>query len=140
MPEPQAVLGFDYGLHRIGVAVGQTLTGAARPLTTLAGRDWNAIAKLIADWRPALLVVGVPRHADASASDTTRAALRFSRQLHGRFGLPVATIDERLSSFAARDFLGRRPAPGELDRVAAALILESWFNEQARPPCTMSPN
>lgn len=140
MPEPRTVLGFDYGLHRIGVAVGQELTGSARPLTTLPGRDWAAIAGLIADWRPALLVVGVPYQADGGAGATARAALRFGRQLHGRFGLPVATIDERLSSFAARDRLGRRPAPGELDRAAAALILESWFNAQASPPCTTFPH
>ena len=141
---PRVVLGFDFGRTRIGVATGVAITGTAQPLRVLPVRrqrpDWDAIDRLLAEWRPDLLVVGVPRHADGSANAMTAAALRFSRQLHGRFRLPVATIDERLSSRAAQDRLGRRAGPGELDRMAAALILESWFNEQARAPCTTSPN
>ncbi|HRZ24356.1 MAG TPA: Holliday junction resolvase RuvX [Candidatus Contendobacter sp.] len=139
-PSPVAcrvALGFDFGRARIGVAIGEVITGAARPLRTLPARqqrpDWDAIARLIAEWRPDWLVVGVPRHADDTASATTAAALRFSRQLHGRFHLPVATMDERLSSWEAeqREFTatGRRPGQGStLDAQAAAIILESWFN------------
>ena len=140
VPSPtvcRVALGFDFGRARIGVAVGETITGAARPLRTLPARqqrpDWNAIARLIAEWRPDWLLVGVPRHADDTASATTEAALRFSRQLHGRFHLPVATMDERLSSWEAeqREFAaaGRRPSQdAALDAQAAAIILESWFN------------
>ena len=104
-PPCRVALGFDFGRARIGVAVGESITGAARPLRTLPARqqrpDWDAIARLIREWRPDWLVVGVPRHADDTASAMTEATLRFSRQLHGRFHLPVATLDERLSSWEA---------------------------------------
>ncbi|HMW29307.1 Holliday junction resolvase RuvX [Plasticicumulans sp.] len=145
-PRPRTVLAFDYGSVRIGVAVGSELTGSARPLATLAGRDWTAIGRLIDEWRPDACVVGVPRHADGSESETTRGALRFARQLDGRYGLPVATHDERLSSYAAAGRLAaapasrRRPGPG-LDAAAAALILESWFaTVRNDPPCNSTPN
>ena len=140
VPSPAAcrvALGFDFGRARIGVAIGAAVTGAARPLRTLPAHqqrpDWTAIARLIAEWRPDWLVVGVPRHADGTASAMTEAAQRFSRQLHGRFHLPVATIDERLSSREAEqrafDATGpRRRQDAALDAQAAALILESWFN------------
>lgn len=143
VPSPAAwrvALSFDFGRARIGVAVGEAVTGAARPLRTLSTRqqrpDWDAIARLIAEWRPDWLVVGVPRHADDTASTTTEAALRFSRQLQGRFHLPVATIDERLSSWEAEqrrfeNAAGRRRSnDSTLDAQAAAVILESWFNHQ----------
>jgi putative Holliday junction resolvase len=136
----RVALGFDFGRARIGVAVGEAVTGLARPLRTLPARqqrpDWDAIARLIAEWRPDWLVIGVPRHADDTASATTEAALRFSRQLRGRFHLPVATIDERLSSWEAeqRGFEAaagrRRSHDPTLDAQAAAVILESWFNHQ----------
>jgi len=129
-------LGFDVGQRRIGVAVGGAMTGSARPLCILPTREpyWDAIARLIAEWRPDGLVVGVSRHADETAHAITEAALRFSRQLQGRFRLPVATIDERLSSWEAeqRQFqAGRRRRKGRapLDDQAAAVILESWFNQ-----------
>lgn len=131
-------LGFDFGRVRIGVAVGEAVTGSARPLCILLTRqhepDWDAIARLIQDWRPDGLVVGVPHHADASASEITEAALQFSGQLYERFQLPVATMDERLSSWEAgqRHFATtparRRQKDQALDAQAAAVILESWFN------------
>ncbi len=145
-------LGFDFGRARIGVAVGEAVTGSARPLRILTARqqhpDWDAIAGLIAEWQPDLLVVGVPRHADDTASATTEAALRFSRQLHGRFHLPVATLDERLSSWEAeqRHFAtagaGRRHRRNHdaLDAQAAAVILESWFNHQRSLASCATPN
>ncbi|HRW65337.1 MAG TPA: Holliday junction resolvase RuvX [Candidatus Competibacter sp.] len=147
---PRVVLGFDFGRTRIGVATGVTITGTARPLRVLPAcrqhPDWDAIDRLLAEWRPDLLVVGVPRHADGSANAMTVAALRFSRQLHGRFHLPVATIDERLSSWEAeqRSFepaVGRRRGDGAaLDDRAAALILESWFNQQRSLASCATPN
>lgn len=131
------MLGFDYGRARIGVAVGQEVTGTARPLAIVPALrqrpDWDAITRLLAQWRPALLIVGVPTHADGTTNDVTRAAQRFSRQLHGRYHLPVALIDERLSSHAAAARQHEAPRgrrSGELDAWAAALILESWFHER----------
>ncbi len=133
-------LGFDFGRVRIGVAIGEAATGLARPLSVLPTRqhqpDWGAIARLIQDWRPNWLVVGIPRHADDSANAVTEAALQFSRQLGERFRLPVATIDERLSSWEAGQrriatpSAKRRRADQALDAQAAAVILESWFNHQ----------
>lgn len=144
----RVALGFDFGRVRIGVAIGEGVTGSARPLCTLANRpsgpDWQAISQLLTAWNPEILVVGVARHADDSANAITEAALRFSRQLHGRFQLPVATIDERLSSWEAGQQLQtsaskRRRTKVSLDAAAAALILESWFNDQRSPGlCAMS--
>ncbi len=144
-------LGFDFGRVRIGVAVGEGVTGSARPLRTLPVRgqrpDWDAISRLIAEWQPDLLVVGVPRHADDTANATTEAALRFSRQLHDRFHLPVATIDERLSSWEAEQRQleassagHRRGGDATLDAEAAAVILESWFNQHRSPVSCATPN
>ena len=133
-------LGFDFGRVRIGIAIGEAVTGSARPLSVLPTRrhqpDWEAIARLIQDWRPDQLVVGVPRHADDSANVVTEAALQFSRRLSERFRLPVATIDERLSSWEAGQrrvsapSAKRRRPDQALDAQAAAVILESWFNHQ----------
>lgn len=132
----RTALGFDFGRARIGIAIGDAITGAARPLRTLTARqqrpDWDTMARLIAEWRPDWLVVGVPRHADGADSTLTAAALHFSRQLQSRFGLPVATVDEHLSSWAAEQRYAetspRRRArdPGQ-DAGAAAVILESWL-------------
>ncbi len=133
-------MGFDFGRVRIGVAIGEAVTGSARPLCVLPTRqqqpDWVAIARLIQDWQPDRLVVGVPRQADDSANAVTEAALQFSRQLSKHFRLPVATIDERLSSWEAEQRCfettptKRRRPDQTLDAQAAAVILESWFNHQ----------
>lgn len=127
-------LGFDFGMRRIGVAVGSSVTGNASPLRVIRydQQRWNNIAALITEWQPEGLVVGIPRHADASANIMTAAALRFSRQLHGRFQLPVATIDERLSSWEASQHfavLRPRPAQSHVDAEAAAVILQSWLRQ-----------
>jgi putative Holliday junction resolvase len=135
-------LGFDFGMRRIGVAVGEPLTGSARPLTTLQARDgqpdWTAVETLLSQWQPVALVVGIPRHADGTAAEMTAPAERFARRLHGRFGRPVHTIDEQLSSQAAEHMLaakgqgGRRLAKNKekIDQVAAAVILETWLAER----------
>lgn len=146
MSEAGTLLGFDYGTRHIGVAVGQALTGDARPLETLGTvndkPDWSAIARLIETWRPSALVVGIPLNMDGSEQDMTHAARRFARQLEGRFGLAVHPVDERLSSIEAAEQLhargdedpagGRRPRRRRgIDAVAAQVILQTWFSEAA---------
>lgn len=136
------LLAFDFGLRRIGVAVGHPLTGGARPLAVVAGGerpDWDAIAALIASWQPGTLVVGHPTRLDGGHSALTEAAERFARRLHGRFGLRVHLADERLSSREAETRLRgaraagrrRRVRTGETDAVAAQVILEAWMEETA---------
>lgn len=130
--EPATVLAFDYGSRRIGVAVGDTLTGAASPLAVVGTRrgapDWQAIASLVEAWSPDLIVVGLPRHADAGEHELAAPIARFVRALERRFRLPVATVDERLSSVEAAARPGRRAG---VDAVAAQVILESWLHELA---------
>lgn len=126
-------LGFDFGARRIGVAVGQQITAQARPLAVLptlqnGQPDWARIGKLITEWSPQGVVVGVPRHDDGSSYLITAQAERFARQLHGRFGLRVETADERLSSFEASLRLGHSKQHAALDAGAAAVILETWFS------------
>ncbi len=128
------LLGFDYGNKKIGVAVGQSLTGAARPLKTVVVKDnkpdWREISRIIDTWQPAALVVGLPLTMEGGEQDMTKAARRFGRQLRGRYHLPVHTMDERLSSNAAGRL--QREKGGnmrKLDPVAAQLILETWLAE-----------
>ncbi len=140
----ETVLAFDYGRRRIGVAIGQTLTGTATPLTTLHcddGRpDWTAIAALIDEWRPHTLVVGMPRHLDGGEHELCAEIERFCRQLDGRFHLPVCTVDERLSSAEAETRLkglrsqGRRRKlrKDEIDQLAAAIMLETWMSGEGQ--------
>ena len=135
------VLAFDFGLKRIGVAVGQGVTATASPLTSLKAvnqkTDWEGIARLLAEWRPDRLVVGLPLNMDGSEQELTRAARRFSRRLEGRFHLPVELVDERLSSVEARSRMAgetrdwrRAEQAGEVDRRAAQVILETWFEQR----------
>ncbi|MES9939797.1 MAG: Holliday junction resolvase RuvX [Candidatus Thiodiazotropha sp. 6PLUC2] len=133
--QTDTLLGFDFGTRKIGVAVGQSLTGTATPLETLElvnhKPDWERIKQLIDEWQPQALVVGLPLDVDDSETDATQPALRFSRQLEGRFHLTVHLADERFTSFEARDRLGHRAKRLEdYDAVAAKLILETWFNER----------
>ena len=131
-------LGFDFGLRRIGIAVGSDGTGAARPVATAANHeqpDWQAIDRVVADWGPAALVLGVPYNADGSAHAVTTAAQRFGEQLAQRYRLPVHTTDERYSSAAAHDDLVERRGRGDhrrirradIDAAAAAVILTGWL-------------
>jgi putative Holliday junction resolvase len=128
---PSLFLAFDFGVKRTGVASGNTVTRTATPLTTLAlaasEARLAAIGELIAQWQPAALVVGVPRHPDGAAHDNTRRAERFARQLHGRFGLPVHRVDERYTTTEAR-----AEGAADVDAASAALILEQFFNEDPR--------
>lgn len=133
------LLAFDFGEKRIGVATGNTLTGAAQPLGTVAETTTDGrfarIGALIREWQPARLVVGRPLHPDGAAHEVTARAERFARQLEGRFGLPVSLVDERYSSVAAQARLraqgrGARgwAAQGD-DAMAAAIILEQYLSE-----------
>lgn len=130
--QPSRLLGFDYGEKRIGVAVGQSLTGTATPLESIPvhrGRPaWERISALIADWRPDALVVGNPLNMDGTRQAVTDSADRFAGTLEKRFGLPVFRADERLSTREAKNLLRRTR---DLDAVAAQLILETWLAGQA---------
>ncbi len=130
------VLAFDFGEKRIGVATGETLLGSAHPLTVIRAESnddrFAAIGKLIAEWQPVQLVVGLPTHADGTPHETTRLAQKFAERLQRRYHLPVAFADERLTSVDAAARLretGRdnRAAKPLLDAVAAQLILQTWF-------------
>ncbi|MDZ7686701.1 MAG: Holliday junction resolvase RuvX [Gammaproteobacteria bacterium] len=124
----ETVMGFDFGMSRIGVAVGQTVTGTASPLTVLEARDgipdWQQIELLLREWRPSTIVVGLPLNMDGTDSDMSALAEKFGRRLHGRFGVDVEMMDERLSSREARERLGDDKL---LDAVAASIILETWL-------------
>ncbi len=126
--QPQTFLAFDPGTHRIGVATGNTITRSATPLLTIAASDADTrfahIAKLIAEWRPDALVVGIPRHPDGAPHDNTRRAERFARQLAGRFKLPVHEVDERYTSVEAE---AQGATADDVDAAAAALILEQYL-------------
>jgi putative holliday junction resolvase len=122
-------LAFDFGTRRVGVASGNTLLKRAAPLTTLAAEGearFSAIARLIADWAPDALVVGVPFHPDGAAHDNTQRARRFGRQLHGRFRLPVHEVDERYTTTEALAN-ARDGGESDADAAAAALILDQFF-------------
>lgn len=130
-------LAFDFGMRRIGVAVGQRLTATATPLAPLYAKEgepkWEEIANLIKRWEPAALVVGVPVHLDGTEQKITLAAQQFIAKLHKRFGLPVYAAEERLTTKAARERIfdagGYRALQQEsVDSLAAKLILEEWMS------------
>ena len=123
-------LAFDFGTRRIGVASGNSLTGHAEPLRTVdaGARALDAIGKLVAEWRPDALVVGVPRHPDGAAHANTRRAERFAAELRRRFGLAVHEADERYSTTEART-----ASRGDVDAAAAAIILVQFLRERSVP-------
>ena len=140
-PKPLVVLALDFGLKRIGIASGDTLTRAARPRTTISngphGPDWPALERVLADVRPALIAVGEPYNADGSVSPLTEAARRFAGELAQRCRLHVDLVDERWSSQDAEERLRdarvsgerrRRVTREDVDAAAAAVILERWFS------------
>ncbi|UVW28217.1 Holliday junction resolvase RuvX [Massilia sp. H6] len=124
------VFGFDFGVKRIGIATGNTLTGQAQPLTVIKAIDnttrFQVIGELIDEWKPARLIVGEPRHPDGAEHDMTLRARRFANQLHGRFSLPVDLVDERYSSVVIAHKRGEL-----IDAKAAAIILQQYFDEHA---------
>jgi putative Holliday junction resolvase len=124
-------------MRQIGVAVGNRVTGTSQPLTTLRARDgipdWTEIATLLEEWQPTQIIVGQPLNMDGSESELSRLAAKFGRRLEGRFQLPVAFMDERLSSFEAKELLREQGHKGDYrkqpaDSLAAHLILQSWLN------------
>ena len=131
-------LGFDYGLSRIGVATGQTLTQTASPLIALSAKDgtpqWEQIQALLDEWKPDLVVVGLPLHDDGSRSEMAERAKKFGQRIHGRYGVHVEFINEYHSTREAREHLNYRGKAGDqdgkLDATAASVILERWLGEQ----------
>jgi putative Holliday junction resolvase len=138
-PPPATVLAFDFGTRRIGVAVGNTLTRVAQPLTTINQHSEDermaAIATLLEEWRPDVLVVGIPVHADGAAHAMTARAQQFARELSGRFQVPVELADERWTTQLAQTALDRAGAGGRKgreirDQVAAQIILQGWLDDR----------
>ena len=125
------IMGFDYGTHRIGVAIGQRITQTASPLAILKARqgqpNWSEIEALIKEWQPEAFVVGLPLHMDDEPSDLSVQAEKFARRLTGRFNLPHTMVDERLSSVEAKNLR----AGDAIDDVAAVLILETYLSSDS---------
>jgi putative holliday junction resolvase len=145
MPDrgPALVLALDFGLKRIGIASGDTLTRSARPRGVIGnganGPDWAALQRILDDLRPARIAVGEPYNADGSASPFTETVRRFAAELEQRSALPVDLVDERWSSQDAGERLRaaragglktRRVSAADVDATAAAVILERWFETQ----------
>lgn len=122
----EVVLAFDYGARRTGVSIANSLTRQARALPTIhaaaSEARWKAVGALVEEWQPARFVVGIPRHPDGTAHEMTARCERFARQLEGRFGRPVARIDERYSSAVSGH-------AADVDAAAAVLILQQWLDE-----------
>ncbi len=127
---PGTVMAFDYGLRRVGVAVGNTVTKLGQPLKTIAAPNsdglFREIENLLEEWVPNQLVVGLPMHPDGAEHEMTSKAKRFGNQLHGRFGVPVSWVDERYTSAVLE---GNAQMRDNLDSHSAVLILEQYFAE-----------
>jgi putative Holliday junction resolvase len=145
-----AVLAFDFGTKRIGVAVGDRGVGIAHPVATVEGEDnasrFTAIDALVAEWRPGTLVVGLPLALDGTEHELTRLSRKFARRLETRYGLPVEFVDERLSSAAAEEALREAGAKtrgsnfrenrGRIDRLAAQILLQQYLDAAQRSGAT----
>lgn len=135
----KTVIAFDFGTNSIGCAVGQSITGTAQSLPAFKAQDgvpnWQEIGKLLAQWQPDLLVVGLPLNMDGTEQPLTQRAKKFANRLHGRFNLPVVLQDERLTTVEAKAEIFARGGyralkKGKVDGISACLILESWFDSQ----------
>jgi len=134
-------VGFDFGRRRIGIAAGQAITQSASPIDTVPANegtpDWNRLDRAVATWEPEALVVGIPVHMDGTPQPETDVARTFAQALRQRYGLPVYEADERLSSREAHSAIvsrrqqgqRRRTRKGDVDRMAASIILERWLVE-----------
>lgn len=132
----QTVIAFDFGTKSIGCAVGQSITGTAQGLPALKAEqgipNWELIGKMLAEWQPDLLVVGLPLNMDGTEQELTQRAKKFANRLNGRFNLPVQLHDERLTTTEARSEIFARGGykalkKDKVDSISACLILESWF-------------
>jgi len=148
-PQRGSVLGFDFGEQRIGIAIGHLELRISHPLTVIHTPDnqqrFAQIQTLIQEWQPVLFIIGVASHPDGQEHATGRLARRFGNRLHGRFGIPIEFIDERLTSVAAESSLRESGVSAQrrgavLDAVAAAAILETWFETLSRTPVTEPTN
>ncbi|GBF29328.1 putative pre-16S rRNA nuclease [bacterium MnTg03] len=135
----ETVIGFDYGTSWIGIAVGQTLTAQARPLSAIKSfkrsPNWEAISLLLSEWKPQKLIVGLPTSDYSETKFMTDKASRFSRQLHGRFHIDTQLIDERLTTREAYTIAiasRKRKSKSEIDSLSAVLITETWLREYQR--------
>ena len=133
------LLAFDFGTKSIGVAIGQRITGTARPLTALKAQngtpDWNLIERLLKEWQPDVVIVGLPLNMDGTEQPLTQRARKFANRIHGRFGVVVDLQDERLTTTDARARLFERGGyraleKGMVDGISALLILEAWMESQ----------
>ncbi|MEP3350645.1 MAG: Holliday junction resolvase RuvX [Marinomonas sp.] len=134
----RSVLGFDFGTTRMGVAIGQSVTGTAQPLDPIKAKDgipnWDDIAKIVEEWKPDAFVVGLPLDMDGVENEMCQRARKFAKRLHGRFNLPYHMMDERLSSYEAKGQViarggNRNFKDNSVDGLAAQMILETWFAE-----------
>ena len=132
------MLGFDYGTRRIGIATGQTITSTATPVTTLtsinSSPDWDGIHKLIKQWNPDALIVGMPYFLDGKESEMTKTVQNFCDELEKRFDKSVLKVNETLSSYEAEQALKKKLKIGkhnkqEIDKMAAAIIVQSWLDQ-----------
>ena len=132
------LLAFDFGTRSIGVAIGQRITGTARPLAAIKAQDgtpdWNIIARLLKEWQPETVIVGLPLNMDGTEQPLTARASNFANKIHGRFGVPITLHDERLSTVEARAGLFehggfRALNKGSVDSASAVVILESYFEQ-----------
>lgn len=132
------VMGFDFGTKRMGIAMGQRLTQQAQGIGCINAKDgkpnWEQLDALVKEWQPDGFVVGLPFNMDGSESDMSRRANKFSKRLHGRYGLPSYTIDERLTTFEAKQIAKQQGHKGHyksdpVDELAAQFILETWLSE-----------
>ncbi|WP_353202715.1 Holliday junction resolvase RuvX [Polynucleobacter sp.] len=132
MPKPITVMAFDYGTRRVGVAVGNSVTGTGQALKTIAAPNsdnlFKEVESLLKEWQPERLVVGKPLHPDGAEHEMTSKAVRFGNQLHGRFQLEVEWVDERYTSAVLE---GDAQMQDNLDAHSAALLLEQYFSELA---------
>lgn len=132
------LLAFDYGTKNIGVACGQSITGSANPLPPLKAKDgipdWNQIEHLLKEWKPDLVLVGLPLNMDGSESELSVRAKKFANRIHGRFGVKVTTVDERLSTFEAKGEVMKQGGSRDyknnpIDSIAARIILQGWLDQ-----------
>ena len=136
---PSYIIAFDYGTKSIGVAIGQEITGTASPLAALKARDgipdWSQIEKIYEEWKPDIVVVGLPLNMDGTSQEMTQRAQKFANRLHGRFRVKVDVADERLSTADAKAMLFelggyKKLTKDKIDSVSACVIFSSWAESQ----------